>query len=89
MGRSKNAPFPEDTRTGRAFITPCCTASTTEFRVDGTLWLANSVAGHGWSKPWIGSIDDINDTGTIVDADGTERRIFWRPDRKPDPEQAG
>jgi hypothetical protein len=47
--------------------------------VDGKLWLAHSVAGHGWGTPWQGSVDDINDTGTKVDADGTERRVYWRP----------
>ncbi len=88
MDRSKYAPFPDNTRTGRAFISPCCTASITEFSINGTLWLAISVAGHGWTKPWIGSIDDINDTDTIVDADRTERRIFWRPDENPASEQA-
>ena len=84
MDRTPNTPFPDDTRTGRAFISPCCTAAVYEFRVEGTLWLAGSVAGHGWSKPWIGSIDTINDTGTIVEADRTERGVFWRRDRDPD-----
>ena len=78
MDRTKNPPFPDDTRTGRAFISPCCTASVTEFLVNGQHWLASSVAGHGWSQPWLGSVDGINDTGTLVDADGTERRIYWR-----------
>ncbi len=81
MDRNPNAPFPEVARTGRAFISPCCTAAVTEFLVGGTLWLADSAAGHGWGRPWQGSIDDINDTGTIVEADGTERRVFWRHDR--------
>jgi hypothetical protein len=79
MDRTQSPPFPDTARTGRAFITPCCTASVTEFLVDGQHWLANSVAGHGWSQPWAGSLDDINDTGTLVDADGTERPIRWRP----------
>ena len=79
MDRTPHPPFPDTARTGRAFISPCCTASVTEFLVDGQLWLAGSVAGHGWSQPWQGSVDDINDTGTMVEADGTERRIYWRP----------
>ena len=85
MDRTQRPPFPDTTRTGRAFISPCCTASVTEFLVDGQLWLASSVAGHGWSQPWQGSVEDINDIGTLVDADGTERRIYWRPTaREPD-----
>ena len=79
MDRTKTPPFPDAARTGRAFISPCCRASVTEFLVDGQLRLAGSVAGHGWSQPWQGSVDDINDTGTLVEADGTERRIYWRP----------
>ena len=79
MNRTEKPPFPDAARTGRAFISPCCTASVTEFLVGGQHWLASSVAGHGWSQPWLGSVDGINDTGTLVDADGTERRICWRP----------
>ena len=79
--RTKEPPFTDTTRTGRAFISPCCTAGVYEFRVDGTLWLAGSVAGHGWDKPWSGNVDDINDTGTKVDADGMERRVYWRAER--------
>ncbi len=79
MDRTPDPPFPDANRTGRAFISPCCTASVTEYMVDGKLWLAHSVAGHGWGTPWQGSVDDINDTGTKVDADGTERRVYWRP----------
>ena len=81
MTRTPACPFPDEARTGRAFISPCCTASVREFLVDGQLWLAGSVAGHGWSAPWRGSIDDINDTGTIVRADGTECPIRWSPSR--------
>jgi len=51
----------------------------TEFLVAGQHWLASSIAGHGWSQPWPGTVDDINDTGTLVDADGTERPVRWRP----------
>lgn len=51
----------------------------TEFLIDGHLWLAGSVAGRGWSQPWRGPIDGINDTGTVVEPDGSERRIYWRP----------
>lgn len=80
--RSSNPPFPDTCRTGRAFITPCCTASTREFLVDGVLYLASRVAGHGWSPAWRGRIEDVNDTGTLVEADGTERRVYWRADRE-------
>jgi len=71
-------PFADNLRTGRAFITPCCTAGTREYLIDGVLWLVFSVAGHGYAAPRQGSIDDINDTGTKVDADGTERRVWWK-----------
>lgn len=47
--RTPEAPFPDACRTGRAFISPCCTAAVREFRVDGVLYLASSVVGHGWS----------------------------------------
>lgn len=80
--RTPEAPFPDACRTGRAFISPCCTASIREFMVDGTLYLASSVAGHGWSTPWQGRIEDINDTGTLIEKDGSERPIHWRADRK-------
>ena len=78
--RSPNPPFPDACRTGRAFITPCCTASTREFLVDGVLYLASRVAGHDWSPAWRGRIEDINHTGTLVEADGTERQVHWRAD---------
>ena len=81
MTRTVEPPFPDTARTGRSFISPCCTASVAEFLVDGTLRLAGRVAGHGWSEPWHGSIDGINDTGTVVEADGTERRVFWSDQR--------
>ena len=80
--RTPNPPFPDACRTGRAFISPCATASVREFKVDGQLWLAGRVAGHGWSTPWPGSIEEINDTGTRVEADGSDRQVFWRPDRE-------
>ena len=80
--RTVDAPFPDACRTGRAFISPCCTAAVREFEVDGVLYLASSVVGHGWSAPWQGRIEDINDTGTLVDKDGSERRIYWRGDRE-------
>lgn len=79
--RTTEAPFPDACLTGRAFITPCCTSSTREFYVDGVLHLASRVAGHGWSAPWPGRIEDINDTGTIVEND-SERPIRWRADRE-------
>ena len=75
--RTKEPPFPDACRTGRAFISPCCTSSVREFLVDGVFYLAGSVAGHGWNQPWPGRIEDINDTGTLVAADGTERRVFY------------
>ncbi len=82
MTRTTDCPFPESARTGRAFITPCCTSGIREFLVDGQLWLTGHVAGHGWSAPWRASIDDINDTGTLVAADGSERAVFWSADRE-------
>jgi hypothetical protein len=82
MDRTAEPPFPNCARTGRAFITPCCTAGVFEFLIDSQHWLSGHVAGHGWSKPWTGQIEDINDTGTLVDQDGTERRIWWRSDRE-------
>jgi len=80
--RTTNPPFPDACRTGRAFITSCCTSSTREFLVDGVLCLASRVAGHGWFPPHRGCIEDINDTGTLVDADGTERHVQWQPGRE-------
>ena len=79
---TRDPPFPDACRTGRMFITPCCTASTHEFLVDGALHLASRVAGHGWFPARPGCIEDINDDGTLVDADGTERRLRWRADRE-------
>ena len=76
---TQRPPFPETQRTGRAFIAPCCTAGTREYLVDGVLWLVFHVAGHGYAAPRPGSIDEINDAGTKVDADGTERRVRWKP----------
>ena len=72
--------------TGRRYITPCCTASTVEFVDDeGKKFLRCQVAGHGWTSDfWAGVVEDINDTGTIVEADGTERKIFWRPEPVPE-----
>ena len=70
-------PFRIPPERGRAFISPCCTASIREFLSDGQLWLVGRVAGHGWSAPWPGRIEDINDTGTLVDADGSERPVYW------------
>lgn len=80
--RTPEAPFPDACLTGRAFISPCCTSSTREFCVDGVLYLASRVTGHGWSVPWPGRIEDINDTGTVVEKDGSERPIRWRADRE-------
>ena len=80
--RTKAPPFPDSARTGRAFITPCCTSGVHEFLVDGVFWLANSVAGHGWSTPWLGRVEEINDTGTKVEADGSERKVYWRANPK-------
>ncbi len=75
-------PFPLACRTGRAFISPCCTAGTFEFLVNGTYYLATSVAGHGWFPVRPGRIEDINDTGTLVEAPGRERPVHWRADRE-------
>ena len=79
--RTPDPPVPHACRTGRAFVFPCCTASIREFAVDGRLWLAISVAGHGWSPPWPGGIETVNHTGTLVEADGVERRGSWQPGR--------
>jgi len=76
--RTPEPPFPDACRTGRKFISLCCTASVSEFLADGTLHLASSVTGHGWSAAWPGRIEDIDDDGKIVGADETERRIRWR-----------
>jgi hypothetical protein len=69
--------------TGRKYITPCCTAATVEYRDEsGALFLRCTVAGHGWTSDYFaGSVDEINDTGTIVEADGTERSVHWKPSR--------
>ena len=80
--RTPEPPFPDACRTGRTFITPCCTASTHEFCVGAVHYLASSVTGHGWSAPWRGRIEDINDDGVIVEADGAERRIRWQAERE-------
>ena len=80
-GIHRGRPVPDAQRTGRAFITPCCIAGSREFLVDGVLWLAFHVAGHGWEKPWRDRIKDIHDTGKMVEADGTERRVYWRTGR--------
>jgi hypothetical protein len=48
--------------------------------VDGALCLAFHVEGHGWFGPRPGRIEDINDDGTLVEADGTERPVRWRAD---------
>lgn len=77
MTRTAEAPFSDETRTRRAFVSLCCTSLVAEFSVDGVLWLANRIVGHGWSRPWQGSVDGINDTGTLIDADDTERAISW------------
>jgi len=74
-------PFPDACRTGRAFITWCCTAATYEFLSDGVLFLAFHVAGHSWERARPGCIDEINDDDTIVDR-GTERRVRWRANRE-------
>ena len=78
---SPNPPFPDACRTGRAFITPY-NASSTEFLVDGVLYIASAVVGRGWWPARPGRVEDINHTGTLVEADGTERRIVWRADRE-------
>jgi len=76
--RTKAPPFPDDTRTGWAFIPPCRTSSVREFLIDGAYWLAGHVVGHGWSQPWPGRIQDTNDTGTIICPHGTEQPVHRR-----------
>ena len=61
--------FPDTCRTGRMFVTPCCTAGVFKFRADSTHHLASHVAGHGWSAAWPGQIEGIDDNGTIVEAE--------------------
>ena len=78
---SPNPPFPDACRTGRAFITPY-KVSSTEFLVDGVLYIASAVVGRGWWPARPGRVEDINHTGTLVEADGTARRIVWRADRE-------
>ena len=80
--RTPEAPFPNACLTGRKFISPCCTSSVREYMVQGVLHLASRVVGHGWSAPWPGRIEDINDTGVLVEKDGSERPIRWRADRE-------
>jgi hypothetical protein len=29
---------------------------------------------NGWCEPWLGWIEDVNDSGTVVGADGRDRR---------------
>lgn len=58
------------------------TASTHEFLMDGAIHLASWVAGLGWFEPRSGCVEDINDDGTLADADGTERRLRWRAGRE-------
>lgn len=79
---SPTPPFPDACRTGRKFISPCCTASHTEFLVDGVLHLASHVTGHGWWPAQPGRVEDINDACTLVGADGTERQVHWLADRE-------
>lgn len=73
---------PRMVETGRKYITPCCTAATVEYRDEsGALFLRCHVAGHGWTSDYFaGSVDEINDTGVIVEVDGTERSVFWKPE---------
>ena len=73
--------FSDALRTGRKSIMPCCTADTHEFLVDGEHHLATRVAGHGWPPSEPGRIERIDDTGTVVEADGTECRVCQRPER--------
>jgi hypothetical protein len=67
-------PFPDCTRTGRAFVPPCGSATIVEFRIGPALWLAQRFVRHGWSPAWPGSIEDITHPGTLLDADGSTRR---------------
>lgn len=81
--RTKDCPFPETARTGASFISPCCTAGTIEFLIDGQYWLCGQVAGHGWSKPRLGRVTDINDDGTLCQPGQPDRYIRWNPARDP------
>lgn len=74
-------PFPDALRTGRRFITPCCTAATFEFSVGGVLLLATRVAGHGWFPAEPGRIESIGERGTFIEADGIEHRVPGRPEQ--------
>lgn len=76
--RSPSWTGPRPTRSSR---TPCRTAGTHEFLVDGEHHLAPRVAGHGWLPSDPGRIEYIDDTGTVVEADGTECRVSQRPER--------
>ena len=68
----------------RRYISPCCTASVDEFRMpDGTLRLIGHVIGHGYSAPWHGWLEEINDAGTIINEDGSETRCYYNPARDP------
>ncbi len=78
---TRDPPYPDTCRTGRLFFTPCCTASTHEFMVDGVLHLAFHVAGHKWFHPRPGRVEDINNDGILVEVDGTVRCVRWRVDR--------
>jgi hypothetical protein len=64
--------------TGRQYISPCYTSSVYEFRIGSVLWLIGSVAGHGFSKPWEGKIEDINEQGFKVwRKRGKAKRCFY------------
>jgi len=80
--RTPEPPLPDACRTGHMFISPCCTARVREFLAGSTLSLASHVTEHGWSPAWPGRIEDTNNDGTIVEADGSERRICWHADRE-------
>lgn len=81
MSRTADAPFPNDTRTGRLFVCLPETQYVAEFNVDGVLWLADCLDGQGWGEPWPGSIESFNSCGTLIDADGTEREVEWTSPR--------
>ncbi len=78
--RTMDCPIDESLKTGRAYVSPCCTSSITEFLLaDGRTVLCGSISGHGWGEVRDGTIDDIYDAGTFVEADGTETYRPFNP----------
>jgi hypothetical protein len=80
----KPQPFPDEAMTGRKFVSPCCTSAVVEFLVDGELWVCGRVAGHSYSSPRKGSVDDINDDGYLCGPGNEERQVHWNPRKEKD-----